>query len=197
MLRIWAVAEGANPERWKDFNVPEHIKNKIIKGNLNELTELEYEILEKNLLWFRSPLLTGLLKLKPKWYKGLLPVQELSALKILKMPKFIEISGSDNFIDLIISFEQGKRISDDSFMASLEKIRSNFNIERMVGVPIIVGESTNPPYILVEGYTRCSAALLNQRSGILKEEKIPLILGTVSNLNEWYLNDDQNGLKLC
>jgi len=187
MLKNWALAEVTSVRRQKYLNktLPEGLIQKIRQG-LHEYTEDEWGRLIEMVRSTRSELLKGLLGLDIEWYEGKLPIEELKNLEMMNWPPFVELAGSRKFLDLIRAFQGGKMPSKHhEFAENLERIRKELRPESMQGKPIVLSRSEEPPYILVEGFTRLSAMLLNLLEGKSYGEKISVILGISERLDEW------------
>jgi len=187
MLKNWALAEIASIRRRKYLGeaLPPEILKKSQEGNY-EFSEQEWQQLTAMIRNFRSPLLDGLLMLKMEWYEGVLPAAELTKLQIMNWPPFVDLSGSRKLIDLAKAFLRGEMPpKHPEFAENLEILRKDFGISCMRGKPIIVSQGEQPPYILVEGFTRLSAMMMNMLEGKTYEANLPIILGVSKRLSEW------------
>lgn len=187
MLRNWALAEVVSIRRQKYLHgiLPERLVQKILDRQ-SEFTEDEYKYLTEMIRSTRAELLNGLSGLNVEWYEGRLPVDELKDLEMMNWPPFVNLAGSKRFLDLVNAFREGKMPQNHhEFAENLERIRKELKIEDMKGKPIVLSQSTEPPYILVEGFTRLSAMLLNMLDGKSYEVGIPVILGVSKRLSEW------------
>ena len=187
MLRSWALAESSSVRRWKYIKdiLPTEILNKV-QNNQQNFSEEEWIKLEEMIRYFRSPLLNNLLNIEMEWYKGVLPTSGLKDLEMMKWQPFIDLAGSRKLRDLVEAFLDGKMPPNHiEFAANLEKLEKNFDINKMSGDPVVVSRSIEPPYMLVEGFTRLSALLLNILENKLHGREIPVILGVSSRLEEW------------
>lgn len=199
VLENWAISESSSVRRWKDITkiLPKETITKVKNRQLSKLSKQDNYALKRMIIEFRLPLLKGLLRIKPTWWKGSIDVKDLEKLRIINWPPFVNLTGSQNFADLIDSFEDGHfPPNHKEFEANLKRIRRNLQIKEMVGVPIAVAENKNPPYFLVEGFTRYAAILMNFRNKKLTDEKIPLILGVSVNIKHWHLWDDVANINL-
>lgn len=187
MLRNWALAEVVSIRRQKYLHgiLPTGLIQKILERQ-NEFTENEYKHLTEMIRSTRAELLDGLLGLNVEWYEGRLPIEELKSLEMMNWPPFVNLAGSKRFLDLVNAFQEGKMPPHHhEFAENLERIRKELKIENMKGKPIVLSQSNEPPYILIEGFTRLSAMLLNILDGKLYKGKIPVILGVSKRLSEW------------
>lgn len=187
MLRNWALAEVASIRRWKylgDVLPPEILK--MAQQERSEFSEQEWKMLVEMIRNFRAPLLDSLLPLKLEWFEGELSIEELKKLEIMNWPPFVGLAGSRKLVDLVQAFQQGKMPPNHhEFAENLERIQQNFRMSSMQGKPIVVSRSKEPPYILVEGFTRLSAMLLNILDGKSYKVDAPIILGVSEQLSEW------------
>lgn len=187
MLRNWALAEVVSIRRRKYLGdvLPSEILKKARQGRY-EFSEQEEQKLVEMIRSFRAPLLDGLLPLKASWFEGELPIKELKELEIMNWPPFVNLARSRKLADLVQAFWQGKMpLNHHEFKENLEQIRQSFSVSSMQGKPIAVSRSKEPPYTLVEGFTRLSAMLLNILDGKFYDEEIPIILGVSERLSEW------------
>lgn len=199
MLRTWAIAEASSVRRWKDIKnlLPKETLSKIKNKQFTKLSEDDYKALEQMITQFRSPLLGGLFRLKPDWWKGYIEIKDLESSKMMNWPPFVDLAGSNNLSDLIDEFEKGNYPPNHKeFEANLNRVRRSLKIKEMMGAPIFVANNKTTPPHLIEGFTRCSAILMNFRSGKLKNNKIPIILGLSKHLKDWYLRDDKSNINL-
>lgn len=187
MLRNWALAEVASVRRQKylgDVLSPEILRK--VQEERYEFSGREWQKLVEIIKSFRAPLLDGLLSLKAEWLEGELTIEELKELEIMNWLPFVNLAGSRKLVDLVQAFQQGKMPPNHhEFAESLEKIKRNFDLVSMKGKPIIVSHSKKSPYMLIEGFTRLSAMLMNILEGQSYEREIPIILGVSERLNEW------------
>lgn len=187
MLRNWALAEVASVRRWKYLNsvLPSGILEKAGRGD-HWYSEDEWQKLVEMIRSFRAPLLDGLLQLEIEWYEGNLPTVELKDLEMMNWSPFVSLAGSRKLIDLVQAFQEGKMPpKHHEFAENLSRIQKEFRLEMMWGKPIVVSQSEQPPYILIEGFTRLSAMLLNLSTGQSYRQDIPVILGISDRLDEW------------
>lgn len=199
VLRNWAVAEASSKRQWSSLRQlvsPTTVK-KLDKGQPDTLSEAEWENLERLIVQSRASLLKGLLRLNLRWHRGELAAEELNSLHMINWPPFTELAGSTRLVDLVAALERGQMPPDhEQFALSLRRIQRDFKVERMIGNPILVSETSRPPYYLIEGYTRCCAMLLNLRRGTLPIRRFPVLHGIGRALQKWHRNDDRGDLKL-
>lgn len=187
MLRNWALAEVATVrrQRYLDGRLPNDLIRKIRSGHF-DFTDEEYSHLVEMIKSNRSDLLAGLLGLDFEWYEGKLPIEALKNMEMMNWPPFVNLAGSRKLIDLVLSFKHGKMPPNhNEFAENLERIRADFKLENMLGKPIVLIRSKESPYVLVEGFTRLSALLLNVLEGKEYGEELPIILGVSQRLSEW------------
>lgn len=188
MLRNWALAEASSDRRipYVREYLTDGMMREITGKGMSDLSEQELESLEQMILKERSGLLGGLLKIDVEWYSGNLSLEDAESLRIMDWPPFVSLAESRKLLDLVRAFQWGKMPPDHrEFEISLLKIKEGFSFDKMVGVPILVAKSKNPPYLLVEGFTRLSAMLLNILDGKQYAGEFPVILGVSQRLDEW------------
>lgn len=199
MLKNWAIAEATSVRRLPYLQevIPADILDKLSRRDFPALKESDFDTLIKMILVSREELLKGLLQLDLKWFNASITIKELDEARMMNWPSFVELAGSRKLADLVVAFEQGKfPANHHEFRKNLERIRQGLNFGEMYGVPIFVGKNQQAFFYLVEGFTRCSAILMNLRKGIVQQAEFPIIIGFSENIENWYLNDDKNSTKL-
>lgn len=184
MLRDWAFAEATSIRRmpYLKKTLGETLLEKLKTADASLISEPEWESLEAMIRKNRAELLDGLLNIEIEWFRGDLSVSDLKELRIMNWEPFVTLAPSRNLVDLVRAFERGEMPPrHHEFAANLQRIKENFAIEKMKGRPIFVGRSKEPPYILVEGFTRLSALLL----GGIRVNLLPIILGVSRNIERW------------
>lgn len=188
MLRDWALAEASSERRipYVRTYLTDEVIRKVTSQKASDLSEKELENLEQMILKERSDLLSDLLKLNVEWHRGNLPLKEVEGLRIMDWPPFVNLVESRGLVDLVRAFQAGKMPPNHhGFETNLHKMKAGFSFDKMVGTPILVARSKEPPYVLIEGFTRLSAMLLNVFDGIQYVEALPVILGVSQRLDEW------------
>ena len=141
MLRNWALAEATSAQREVSEVVagwPAETQGKLYTGQHNALSESEWRMLEAGIVLTRQPLLVGLLWLQPHWYQGEVPVEMLADMRIINFASFVEKAPSRKLADLAEAERGGPTAS-----------KSEFSLDKMVGLPITVGPSLDGPFCLV------------------------------------------------
>lgn len=183
VVRNWAIAEAVSKRRLpyiREKLIPSLVQ-KLENEEVDNLSEEEWSELETMVLDERKELLNGLKELNLIWYKGALPFGEIEQLFMMKWKPFIDQAGSQKFSDLVDTFREGKMPDKHfEFGGYQTVIKGSFDINRMKGAPIVLSESEQPPYYLVEGFTRLSALLLSDS----KPDHVPVILG-VGRVMDW------------
>jgi hypothetical protein len=85
---------------------------------------------------------------------------------------------------------------EDSFLPNYRQLRHAWDASKPSGRPILVAEVLTGPIYIVEGYSRLS---VRASRAIRNQEELPVdvVIGICAGLPEWYLDDNQHGLKLC
>lgn len=188
MLRNWALAEVSSERRipYLQKYFSDEILQKISNNKISEFSDTDWGTLEKMIRSERSKLLDGLLILNIDWYKGNFFTEELNILSIMNWPPFVNLAGSRKFVDLVKKFQEGMMPPNHyEFEANIKKIKDDFDFAKIVGMPILVSKNIDPPYFLIEGFTRLSAMLLNIWEGRQYTKKLSVILGVSKQINKW------------
>jgi hypothetical protein len=196
LLRSWARAECAHPERWSLLGtvVPAQVTEQLCNGS--DVDERNWIALEEVMRRFRAPLLDGLRVLGPQWYSATLMVEDLACVQIIASEPFASAIPSGLIGDLAIAIENGKAIGDGGFNAFVRKISGEFDLARMRGNPILAAQTPSGPWYLIEGYTRCTAMLNAFHAGRLSGgATVPVIAGLVPQLYRWpWIRSESGGL---
>ena len=185
VLRNWAMAEFSNPDRWTTLAkvVPGEVLQRL-RGRL-PLEDHEWADLAYLIHQFRSPLLNGLLALHPHWYSATVAVGDLPSVRVIAYEPFVRAAPSRLLNDLATAAEDGDPI-DGGFNVLVRRMAEAFDLATMQGMPILVAQTINDPWYLVEGYTRCAAMLLASRAGRLAADtSAPIIFGIAPQLPPW------------
>ncbi len=177
MLRNWAIAEATSAQKEMSEVVagwPAETQRKLHAGEQDALSEDEWRMLEAAIVLTRQPLLVGLLWLQPQWYQGEVPVEMLADMRIINFSPFVQKAPSRKLSDLAEARPGG---ATDA--------KSEFSLDKMVGLPIAVGLSLDGPFCLVEGYTRCCTILRDYKGGTFSHRQVPLIVGVSERIVEW------------
>ena len=127
--------------------------------------------------------LTGLVS---KWYRGTMASGQLSQLRTINFFPFVNAVPSRSFGDLVsVWIQQDREIPNTDLTQNVRRIVGGFALDRMQGRPIVVAETLDGPYFLVEGYTRCSVLLLKHYDGSLRDVDVPVLIGLAPQLRRW------------
>ena len=177
MLRNWALAEATSGQTGMSQVVagwPAETQHKLSTGQHDSLSENEWRMLEAGIVLTREPLLIGLLWLQPQWYRGEVPVEMLADMRIINFSPFVQKAPSRKLADLAEAERGGGRGA-----------KSEFSLDKMVGLPIAVGLSLDGRLCLVEGYSRCCRILRDHKDGIFQHRRVPFIVGVSERIVEW------------
>jgi hypothetical protein len=103
VLRAWAVAEATSEktllgEAVREGRCSAELRDKLLGGRSDDLTETEWQALERAILTARGPMLAGLLALRPDWYEGDMPVADLANMRFFNVPDWTAKTPSRNWI---------------------------------------------------------------------------------------------------
>jgi hypothetical protein len=147
---------------------------KILAGLHAEITAAEWYWLEQTTLQTREPLLHGLIRLRPDWYDGEVPITFLEGMRFFNLAEWVRKIPSRQFADLAMSRQKpvGHEPEFHGFATAIER-------------PIAAGPSLEGPFCLLEGYTRCGCLLRDYRAGLSSLDRLPMVIGVTSRIAEW------------
>jgi hypothetical protein len=177
VLRAWAIAEATSGKEGfaQAFaqHAPAAIRDKVLTGKGQTLTDEEWRLLEENIRHYRAPMLDHLSTLEVEWFDGQTPVAALASMRFFNLPKWVSQAPSRSFGDLAGSRElPGLAPEFRGFATRIER-------------PIAVGPSLAGPLCLLEGYTRCGAIVRDHGAGLSTLEAVPMIVGVCPRVTEW------------
>jgi len=178
VLRAWAIAETTSNktplgDAVREGRCAPELRDKLLGKRDGELTEAEWEALERAILQTRGALLGSLIDLRPQWYEGEVGIEALAQLRFFNLPDWVAKAASRSFGDLAGTRSQpGRQPEFRGFATRSER-------------PIAVGASLEGPLCLIEGYTRCACLLRDYRAGLSTTSHLPLIVGVTPRIREW------------
>ncbi len=133
---------------------------------------------------YRGGFIEPLLALGGKWLDGAVAVGELGDLRTTESPGFRILSADLRLLSLVVSIEVGGKDEGNLGPAirSLAAMPDSFAAR---GRPLLAGTSRRGPFVVAEGTTRLSAALLRSRAGAPVPEELPVYVGIQPRLREW------------
>jgi hypothetical protein len=179
-----------------EFEIPEHglrhiqpriapeLRERVLLDQREALSPSDWGALRDGLLSTRADLVRPLIDLGTEWFLGELPANEWLNLRVLNLRIFTDIVPSRSLVELAAAMDGGA-VPGDWEPSRYLRLRSEFDLARMHGRPIVVSERLTGPYILVEGVTRMSVLVSRKRRGLLDVAHIPLLLGVASRLSSW------------
>jgi len=179
ILRAWAIAEATSTKEPLGQAIaqgrgPSGLAAKVVAGLHEEITDAEWQWLERAILQTRGHLLDGLIHLRPEWYEGEVLLTFLEGIRFFNLPDWVRKTPSRQFADLVMSRRKpvGHAPEFHGFATAIER-------------PIAVGPSLEGPFCLLEGYTRCGCLLRDYRAGLSSLDRLPMVIGVASRIAEW------------
>lgn len=171
-----------------EFEIPEHglrhtqpqispeLRRRVMLDRRDTFSDRDLVSLRDALLSTRSDLVQPLLELDIEWLHGQLQSTKWEKLRFIDLRIFTEIVPDRSLGELAAALDGGAvpRGWDPSRYLSL---RSEFEPDRMHGLPVVVSERPAGPYTLIEGVTRMCALISKVRRGELDVFRIPFLLG--------------------
>lgn len=188
----WALGEARNP-KWKrrEQGLSEKLRQKIHTVSPldfeNQLSEEEQgEIISAFFNDNSRRVVKKILEMKCKWHKGVLPIEELGNLYMVIWPLSEKLAPSARLSEYSDAFVAGKFPSDATMDSeNIQRMYEAFDQSQMIGAPILLSQSTHPPFCAVDGITRLSVMQMKLKEGNLKTNGIPVILGISNNIFDW------------
>ena len=190
----WAKAEFTS-SRFSAYygNLTPRVQAFLRSGQKENLTASDWDNLQSVTFGVRSPLLVGLRRLGTNWFTGSLRFDELPNVLIMTLPDFSAAAPSRRLDEFVAALDRGEiAAGQKELIRSYERIRDTFSLQQLSGSPILVAESRDGPYVLLEGYSRMSAMTALHLRGDLTNGTIDVLLGVCNKLHEWYLSDNRN-----
>jgi len=196
MLWQWARAEAESARFRAKYGFPERIA-KILKDERRaDLGKGEREQIEKSVRAVRLPILEGLMRKGVEWYEGVLDFEELSTLRVMNWPALVHLSPSRTLRELAETLDRGVPAPrDQDFAASYRNLRPIFRLADLRGMPIVVAESVDGPYTIMEGYCRLSALMSKYLAKEVERGEITVMLGVSPRLRAWRHVDPRTHLE--
>jgi len=194
----WARAELTSPRFAKYYgDLTPRVQAFLRSGQKENLTASDWDNLQRVTFGVRSPLLIGLHRLGTNWFTASLRYDELPNVLIMPLLDFVVAAPSRHFSEFVAALDRGEiDAAQEELIRSYKQTRDTFSLQRLAGAPILVAESTDGPYVLLEGYSRLSAVTSLHLRGDLTNGPIDVLLGVCGKLREWYLGDDRRSCRL-
>jgi len=194
----WAKAEFTSLRFSEGYvNLTPRVQTLLRSGQKENLTASDWENLQSITLWYRRPLLVGLRRLGTNWFTDVLRYDELPNVLTMTLPDFVAAAPSRRLSDFAAALDRGEiDPAQNELIRSYKQTRDTFSLERLTAAPILVAESKDGPYVLLEGYSRLSAMTSLHLREDLTNGAIDVLLGVCNNLREWYLSDNRRECRL-
>lgn len=160
------------------------LRERVLHGARNRLSKADWEDLGSAVLSTRADLLRPRIDLGMRWYLATLPPDPLPRVRVMKLRIFAPLAPERTLDEFVTSLDRGAvpRVWSRS---NYRRLRSTFEPSRMHGLPILVAVRPSGPYVILEGTTRLSVVLSQQRAGELPRAAIPVVLGVGRLLRRW------------
>jgi hypothetical protein len=190
----WARAEVDSPRFGAYWStLPPRILAALRSGDSAVLSRDEWGYLKATAEQIRGPLLKGLLRLGTEWHIGTIATADAEQLRLA----WFHAMPSRRLGALVDILDSGGNVpGEGSFAPNFRAARRAIDVSNMRGAPILVAESGQGPYGLLEGYIRCSVLVSRLRANEPVPAAIQVIVGVCPRIREWRLNDDPAGLEL-
>lgn len=124
--------------------------------------------------------------LRCSWYKGVMPVKDIEDCYMVMWPLSEQLAPSGRLVEYTKAFKENRFPPGTEFdRDNTQRLYQSFDISQMIGAPILLSQTTNPPYCAIDGITRLCVINLRTQEGTLVIPEVPVILGISPNIFEW------------
>lgn len=189
----WALGEARNP-KWERRNVslPPTLVEKL-KTTPSHLAESQFGPDEQRVIvdaFLNDPTkrlpVAKIRAMQCAWYKGVMHVQALEDLFLVMWPLSRQLAPSARLMEYARAFKSSRfPPGTESDYNNLQRLYQSFDLSEMIGAPILLSQTANPPYCAIDGITRLCVVGLRTHEGTLGMSEIPVILGVSPNIFDW------------
>lgn len=133
----------------------------------------------------RGMFILPLLALEPEWSEGTLESSELANLRATLGAWWGDLSPELDLATFISAFEAGKDAPGGGLRSKVSDLASGFDLSRMRGRPILLGEAETGPFTILEGTKRLMALTKRARDGLPVPNSIPIYVGLTPIMSDW------------
>jgi len=163
------------------------LRGRILRGERESLSPTDWRRLHEAVVSTRSTIVNPVIALVREWFLGEITPSDLADLRVMNLRIFTSMVPSRRLVDFAKALDRGvfPRIWDPKHYREL---RAHFDISRMHGAPILVGERPTGPFTVIEGTTRLSVATSMRDLGELGWATLPVVAGVGAGIAgwEWY-----------
>jgi len=125
--------------------LPQELVQRLREGLRVE--EPQWLALETEMRRFRSPLLDGLRMAGTRWHRATFTVEDLPEVHLIACEPFLSAVPTRILSDLVPAVEEGQLINDgSSFNVRARSMAAMFDLSKMRGRPVLIGEASNGPF---------------------------------------------------
>lgn len=200
----WALGEARNP-KWarRNVNLDPVLREKLISVDAgvaeNQFSSDEQQKVVAVFLSDHARLpVANIRALGCAWYKGIMPVEAIEDCYMVMWPLSKQLAPSGKLVEYSQAFKQGlfpkgAELDRDN----IQRLYESFDPSQMIGSPVFLSQTTNPPYCAVDGITRLCVVNLKTAESTLQMPQIPVILGVSPNIFDWNQIPKQMLIKLA
>lgn len=187
---LWNIAYSENHsqsrhgDRWRNALGPE-VSSSLDRGDRSALTEPDWSRIRAAFQEARGDYLTPLLELQPEWYRGSLELRCLPDLLLIDWEPFRRLAPSRKLGEFVHALDEGRDSAPDFFAERYRRLRPTFDLEKVRGIPILVAERREGPYLEIDGLTRMSILVSRWERGEAVPPRVEVLLGVSAELRRW------------
>jgi hypothetical protein len=162
----------------------DRLREGVARGARERFTRADWAQLREAVLSTRATIVSPLFTLVRSWFLAELEPDDLAKLRVMNLRIFTSLVPSRRLPDLAAALDRGvfPEVWDPRHYRHL---RAAFDLDRMYGLPIVVGERSAGPLIIVEGTTRLSVIATKQARGEWDGRPVPTLIGVGAQLGTW------------
>jgi hypothetical protein len=145
----------------------------------------DWSVIERTLLATRGWFLASLLALEPSWYSGVIELEQVGSIQVLRHPPFLSIAPSGRIGDFVRALDAGEDTPGDRFAARYRALQPVFTPARARGRPVLVTPTLDGPFTEIDGLTRLSILWSRRRSAPRWPTDLPVMLGVGPTIAQW------------
>lgn len=188
----WALGEARNP-KWARRNVSLDPKLQVkimeIKPDSFEgqFSDEERKVVISAFLTDKDRLaIAGIQAMKCIWYQGELPVETILESYMVSWPLSEQLASDGKFRQYAMAYSEGRFPPEaEDVRENIQRLDDSFDPGKMLGAPILLSQTGNPPFCVVDGLTRLIVLNSRMAQGEYPSPAFPVIVGVSPDIGKW------------
>lgn len=157
---------------------------RVRAGERGTLTPQDWERLRATVVGTRPEYLRPLETLELEWLQGWVRPGELPELKVPRLNIFLPSAPSRRLAEFVETLEEGGQ-PGNGFASHYERLKGSFDPQKVRGAPVLLCESDQGPFTIVEGMTRLSVLCCRSSLGRPVPPRVQVLVGRGPRVVEW------------